>query len=396
MSTRRRQSGLSLIELMIALTIGLVLLGGLTYLFVNSSNSQRVGQQVAQQNGNAQYAMDVLTQDLHLAGYYGQYGAYASGTTLPDPCLTDSADLYNAINFPVQGFTDQETPSAPGIVPAGYPSLTGTTCGTLLPNNNLMPGSDILVIRHVDTNPLNVGDNSVSGQVYLQTDPLGAAMQTGDGSAITSTGTATGGTATITYRSSSGALIAGPINQYYVDIYFVAPCSVPADGSNICTGATDDQGHPIPTLKLLQLGLDGSGNLAFNTITIAEGIQAMKLEYGIDTTPASTNSITGHVGDGVPDCYIPNSATASLTASNFTNAVAVKVFLISRNTTTTKNFTDNKYYPVATSGTAAACGGTLGTGLVYGSYGDGYMRHAYESLVRLTNLAGRREIPGGD
>src|SRR6266853_1707867 len=80
--------GFSLIELMIAMTIGLLILAGLVTLFVNTSQSQQALQRSAQQIENGRYAMDVLIQDLHHAGYYGRYSAYSDGTTLPDPCIT--------------------------------------------------------------------------------------------------------------------------------------------------------------------------------------------------------------------------------------------------------------------------------------------------------------------
>ena len=49
--------------------------------------------------------------------------------------------------------------------------------------------------------------------------------------------------------------VAAAIRRYRTHIYFVAPCSVPFDGSNppICTGPSDDGGRPIPTLKRLEV-----------------------------------------------------------------------------------------------------------------------------------------------
>ena len=48
-ASRRRQQGLSLIELMIAITLGLLVLAGLTTVFVTASESQRELQRSAQQ-----------------------------------------------------------------------------------------------------------------------------------------------------------------------------------------------------------------------------------------------------------------------------------------------------------------------------------------------------------
>ena len=386
------QSGMSLIELMISLTIGLVLLAGLTVVFVNSSKAQRVGQSASQANDNARYAMDTITTDLHHAGYYGDYAGYAQGITLPDPCST--APTITDLQFPVQGFI-AVMPTGNSVPSNQYPSFTGTTCATLLPQANLMPGSDVLVVRRTDTTPVAVGSAAVAGQLYLQTSPLGAELQTGAGANLTTASQADGATAAdlTIYNSTTSTNVAGPVNQYYVDIYFVAPCSVPKGGGATCTGANDDNGSPIPTLKMLQLGLV-SGAMGFNTYTIAQGIQAMKLEFGIDNVPNSVSTLTGRLGDGQPDCYEPNSITNQPATTDYPNAVSIKVFMISRSVTTIKNFTDSKYYEMGspTSFGFTSCGAT-GDGVKYGQYGDAYMRHGYESDIRLTNLSSRREIP---
>jgi|SRR5215469_12981644 len=375
-----RQSGFSLIELMIALTIGMFLLAGMMTVYINGSKSQRQLQESAGQIENGRYAMDTLTQSIHLAGYYGEYASIATAGGLPDPCATDAATLTAALSYPVEGFTAAQATSG---IPTAYPDLSATTCGTaLLPQANLMPGSDILVVRYADTATLAVGGTAVSNEVYLQADALQAQIQLGNGAATTATSNASGGTATI----QDNLLNAAPINQYHTRIYFVAPCSVPAGGGTVCTGAGDDQGNPIPTLKYLDLDTTAAGG--FDTISVSEGIQALKLEYGIDDVPAQKNAQTGQIGDGVPDYYVPSSTASTPVATDFPNAVTVKVFLIARDRDPATGFTDNvKTYAVATSATYN------GTGLTYGPYNDAYHRHAYQSEVRLENLASRREIP---
>jgi type IV pilus assembly protein PilW len=379
---RTTQRGFSLIELLIAMGLGLLLMAGLVTVFANSSQSQRELQRTAQQIENGRYAMDILTQDLHHAGFYGRYTAYTAPTTAPDPCITgDATALAAALGMPVQGFVaaDQST----------KPSLTGTTCGTYLTSANLYAGSDILVIRRAETTALAVGATAVSGEVYMQTNPDTVSVQFGNGAAITATSKADGGAATILQKNAN----AEAIRKYRVHIYFVAPCSVPAGGGSVCTGSTDDQGKPIPTLKRLELSVDSTGTLTFNTVPISEGIEALKIEYGIDNSPATTNASTQLIGDGASDLYIPNASTSAPSVTDFPNAVAAKVFLIARNTEASAGFIDAKTYPVATSATALGAGTVAGTGLTYGPYNDGYKRHAYFSEIRLMNLSSRRENP---
>ena len=391
-----KQHGLSIIELMIAMTIGLLLLAGLAVVFSNSSQSQRELQKSAQQIENGSYAMEAVTQDIHLAGYYGRYSAYADGTALPDPCITgDAAALAGALSVPVQGFVAASQ--------ASRPDLSATTCGaaTWLPNVNLYPGSDILVIRRAGTTPLRYpgdgllpavasADTGVSNDVYIQSDPATVEIQFGAGGTITSISKADGVTAAAIRQKNGNA---ESIRKYHVHIYFVAPCSVPAGAGDVCTGANDDGGRPIPTLKRLELGVDGGGNRTFNIVPISEGIEAFKIEYGIDNSPNTANSSTGRIGDGAADVYIPNIATAAPTVVDFANAVSAKVWLIARNTEPSAGYSDTKTYPVATSSAVLGAGTVQGTGRVYGPYNDQFKRHSYFSGLRLTNLSARRENP---
>jgi len=369
-----------MIELLVAMAIGLMLMAGLVTVFANSSQSQRELQRTAQQIENGRYAMDVLTQDLHHAGYYGRYASYNATVTAPDPCITgDAAALQLSMSFPVQGYVASSQSSRP--------SLGTSTCGTYLPSANLYPGSDVLVIRRADTSALAVGATAAAGEVYLQSGPLDAQIQFGAGTPITATSQADGNTATIVQKSGNAEFI----RKYHVHIYFVAPCSIPNGGGSVCTGSSDDQGKPIPTLKRLELSVDSSGTLTFNTVPIAEGVEALKIEYGIDNNPGTPNASTGLIGDGAPDLYIPNAGTASPTDMDFANVVTAKVFLVARNTESTAGFKDTKTYAVATS--SSSTGAVAGTGLAYGPYNDGYKRHGYFSEIRLINLSSRRENP---
>ena len=65
------QQGLSLIELMIAITLGLFITGGLIQLFVNSHQSYRVQENVSRLQENGRFAMSFLIKDIRMADYWG-------------------------------------------------------------------------------------------------------------------------------------------------------------------------------------------------------------------------------------------------------------------------------------------------------------------------------------
>ncbi|MGQ9685301.1 MAG: PilW family protein [Thiobacillaceae bacterium] len=89
---RSAQVGLTLIELMIALGLGLIIVAALGYLFVGNRQAFRVQDNLARMQENGRYAMEILGQDLRMVGYIGcarlgevTVAATASGATAPTP-----------------------------------------------------------------------------------------------------------------------------------------------------------------------------------------------------------------------------------------------------------------------------------------------------------------------
>jgi type IV pilus assembly protein PilW len=128
-------------------------------------------------------------------------------------------------------------------------------------------------------------------------------------------------------------------------------------------------------------------------VPIAEGIQAFKVELGIDTTPTAVNACTTRKGDGAPDLYLPNSTTSAITAADLAGVVAAKVWIVARSPQSTPGFTDTKTYSVATATDVLGAGAVAGSGLTYGPYNDPYKRHAFFSEMRAVNPSARREVP---
>lgn len=382
---RRAERGFSLVEMMIAMTIGLMITAGLVTIFANTSNSQQELRRTSQQIENGRYAMDVLTQDLQLAGYFGSFRKIVAPTTAPDPCSVtvgvSAGDLKDAINLPVQAY------NAPSLTTT--PTLPAS-CAPYLPASNLSPGSDVVVLRRADTQYVAIGTATPAGQVYSQGNPSTIDIHLGGGT-TTCTSRADGTAATVTRRlkypasvdiCSGTASPAGYLRQYHVDIYFVAPCNNPTSGTTC--DSTADGGKPIPTLKRLELTASG-GATAFKTTNIAEGIEFLKLGYGIDDTPTAVNSDTGLIGDGAPDRY---SLAPSL--ADMSNIVTARVDMLVRNPEPSASFTDTKTYalgvdPVVNTNPAVTIPATL--------LDQTYRRHVYSAEIRLVNLSSRKEIP---
>ena len=78
-ASRSRMQGLSLIEVMISLVIGLVVVGAVMVTYLGSGKSGQQQAAYSEMNENAQIALGIMSRDLLLAGYAKPTG-YDSGT----------------------------------------------------------------------------------------------------------------------------------------------------------------------------------------------------------------------------------------------------------------------------------------------------------------------------
>ena len=354
----KRQHGLSLVELMISLTIGLVLLLGITTLIVQQSQTRDEMEKSSRQIENGRYAMQILHDDIEHAGFYGYYLPPAATGSLPDPCSTTTSILDAAMSLPIQGYNN--------VLPTA--SFTCTLDGASSSNNanNYLAGTDILVIRRADTLSFNNPALAASSVTYLQTGYEGtnpAAVPTA--SHVLATGPDTSASIFTLIKKPPTNLTPADMRIYITRIYFISPCSVPAGGGTSCTGVNDDNGRPIPTLKRLDLSATG-----FSVTPLVEGIENMQLDYGIDTNL-----------DGYPESY--STCSTCTTAADWFNVMAIRINLLARNTECTTGYTDTKSYDLGGGAASAPAPAVTCTN------GD-YKRHVFTELVRAINPSGRR------
>lgn len=351
-----KRRGFTLIELMISLTIGLLLMAGLVSVFASSSRAHAEIKKSSEHAENGRMAIWELSRDAGLAGYYGEfYNLPAPAAAPPDPCVITPAALYAALAFPLQGY------EAPAVSPL-----------SCLGNNDFVAGTDILVVRRADTTALLPTDVPTDNDIYIQTTSSAAEIQVGlAGSAVGTTKKADG---TNTVLFLKDGVTAARIRKLHVHIYFIAPCSVPSNGGDFCTGTGDDGGRPIPTLKRLELASVG-GVTTWQLAPLSEGIQNLQVDYGIDSLPATQNTSTGQFGDGAPDSY-----TTSPAAADWPNVVSIKVRVLARATLLTLGHTDVKTYAMGLAGAV-------------GPFNDSFKRHIFSNAIRLVDVSGRREIP---
>ncbi|MDO6452961.1 PilW family protein [Neptunomonas phycophila] len=76
---KQSQAGFSLIELMVALVLGLVLMGAVVNSFLSSSQTYRVQEALSRSQESARFALEIIGQELRMAGFDNPRGAVLQG-----------------------------------------------------------------------------------------------------------------------------------------------------------------------------------------------------------------------------------------------------------------------------------------------------------------------------
>lgn len=342
----RYQRGMTLVEWMVSMTIGLVLLAGLTALIARQSSTQAELEKSSRQIENGRYAMQLLNEDIQMAGYYGEFSKVS--TTPPasiDPCSTDLTVMEGLMAFPVQGYdNDTATTVRPSCISAA----------------NHVPGTDILVVRRVEPATLTIATaaSAAGGQVYLQSGllpPGGVEFEK-----KLATGATTAAFTLLTQAKPGIPAAPAALRKFLVHIYFVSPCSVMAGSS--CS-SSDDGGKPIPTLKRMELTAAG----AMTTVPLVEGIENMQIDYGIDSIAPI---------DGAPDGQFVSTTT------NWANVMALRIHLLARSNESSAGYVDPKTYTMGVKADATAQTVTPGTA---------HKRRLFSQLIRVVNPSSRRD-----
>ncbi|MCD9029781.1 PilW family protein [Luteimonas sp. BDR2-5] len=177
MNTHRhpRVRGFSLIELMIAMLIGLLLLIGVVQLFSASRAAYQLSEGMSRVQENGRFAIDFLQRDTRMAGHFGcvndQSHSLADPAGITTTFASSPAAAVDPLRFDIsiQGYEAEDT--APGealtlpAIGAAAPASgwAGLSAGSPVAaaTANRVPGSDILVLRYLA--PEGVPVTSIGG-----------------------------------------------------------------------------------------------------------------------------------------------------------------------------------------------------------------------------------------
>lgn len=381
------QAGLSLVELMIGVALGLVIVGALIGFFVSTSRNNRELAQVNRQIEAGRFAIQLLENDIVHAGFWGSYVpqfddlSYRTAPTdvpnaIPEVCLA-----WNVNSSPPVPWPPQYQVNMLGIPVQAYDGVPAGCATSFLPDRQA--NTDVLLVRHGATCEFGEA-GCASGSLYFQASqcnkeltadpPRRFVMDTDAASFVLRQKGCR-----IVDNVSEGAALA-PRRRVVSHVYYVR------DYANFA-------GDGIPTLMRLELGLSANGKVEFLAPeALVEGIQGFSVELGIDdrsATGAAVNYtqaiawqdpnnkvVATNRGDGSPDSYIRCTAAAPCTAAQLMNAVAVRLHVLARSLERSPGHLDTKTY-------------LLGD-VALGPYNDDIKRHVFTTLLRLHNVSGRR------
>ncbi len=302
-----KQKGLSLVELMISITLGLILLTGVMKVFLSSKTVFSTQQALSRVQETGRLAIEFISRDIRMAGYMG--------------CASRTADM--VVTNTLNNATTFRYDFNQAIM--GYSAATVGAAYTLLPTPTA--STDIVVLRSASGNGTVVTKNNNSAQLFVSNTSVEAngcgttnrisglcnddilivsdcAKATvfqatlvqaagGEVNVVHSNAAATPGNAISSWGGSSVNDTFGPGSEILSatnTAYFVAPGAI--------------SGRP----SLWQ-------NVNGTNLELLEGVENMSILYGVDTN----------------DDFIPNqySKAAAVTAgTNWDKVVAVRIELL--------------------------------------------------------------------
>jgi type IV pilus assembly protein PilW len=301
----RLQHGMSLVELMVALTIGTFLLAGAISVFGKTRDLYRTNEAAARLQETARYAMGTIEADLRMANYWGlmsradliENGPALDLANLPavDPAYSLPAELQG-----YAGTINQCGAMWAVKLPAYVEATNSYTLGCAADGAGAVAGADTLTIRRASTQVIAAaGLGASAGQIKLQTSRV-------QGSLFSS---ATLPAGYLPPLSETRALV---VNGYYV-------------------GQDSDERAGTPSLRRKQLDLQGGAPTIFD-LQIVPGVEDLQVEFGGDFND-----------DQNADYFVqPNVA---IPAGD--QIVAVRVWLLVRAEQQETGFVDGRTYEYA-------------------------------------------------
>ena len=315
------QAGFTLIEMMIAITIGLGILAGLVGVLSANSNNARSNDRTSELMSNGRYALNSMKSELRQAGFRGYTWGEPTVITpstlgaLSNECLESGASAGAFISNIRQGIWGANN--------------SNPFSGSCIPSASFAPGNDVLVVRRVAaTPPTSLSANTV----YFQSSyAVGQIFR---------------GTTAPVFDASQVPVTSFAVQIY---VYYISPFTVSSTESPL-----------VPALYRVSLQSDGS----MSRELVASGIEHMHVQYGklipgLVPTTQFFNTLSG------------SSTTTASTDWDYVNLV--RIWLLARNETAEPGYVNSNVYVLGD------------TSYDYSAAPDGFRRQVFSTVVGLRN-----------
>ncbi len=358
------QHGFSIVELMVAMVLGLLLTTGITKVYLTTKDTYNLSENLSRLQENARFAMQYLTQDVRMAGFL--------------PCRINE-NMANTIQG-TETFFDFFTMSLVGHEGgvssfAGFPS-EGITPGDRVAGTDaiVILGGDDEIFKVAESNPNKNSANFKLNDLHTLDDGDIALVCDGTHSAIFQVTNVNSSNVTIVHNTGNGVASPGNCTK---SLGGIGDCSDPGGlfpyvfepGAQMvkfkAVGYFIGVSSSGTSRSLYRRRLDvnhGTVNAGFVIEELIDGIENMQILYGENTD-----------GDTEPESYV--TANNVLT---WNNVVAVRIGLLAHTPDQIKKINDTNTYNVA--GTQIA---DTGTTITHG--GDQRSRNVFNSTIKLRN-----------
>ncbi|MBN8430341.1 PilW family protein [Microbulbifer salipaludis] len=305
----RSQKGISLVELMISITIGLILMTGVVQLFLSSRATFSTQQALARVQESGRMAMEFLSEDIRMAGYMG--------------CMSRNLNFHNTLNNANSLQYDF------GVAIEGLDNVGATPVAEY--PVDILQGTDALVVRSAGGNSVGVTRNNDSAQLFVENTGVTATCDTGEDSY---SGLCENDILVVSDCSKARVFQATNLQEnsggVEVNVVHSGASAVPGNAETSWGGSSNPEetfGADSEIIKMntsiyyVADGTTGTPSLwrQINGGTAQElltGVQDMQLTYGRDTS-----------GDGIPDSYVDASALTTPAAWETVSSVRVQLLI---------------------------------------------------------------------
>ncbi|MFI3217656.1 MAG: PilW family protein [Methylococcales bacterium] len=334
------QRGFTLIELMIAMLIGVFLMGGVIQIFLSAKQAYRLQENLSRLQENGRFAMDFITKDVRMAGFAGCASKISVNNIAtpvspsPNPAtIPTAAAAVVTVSGTSRGINgvDGANVTASNWDGAAYPAACGTT-----PANQCIAGTDVISIQSATSCGGQLTSTTTGTQIQINTANT-CGISTNDVLIIANCTTAdifvansyATGTGTIGYDTTSHNIAKGLSATYGTDAEIL---TAKLTSYFIRSGAGG-----IPSLYRIDNTKAASGT---NPVELIEGIENMQILYGVDSDLAPDYLPNYYVDESKIPPTIPtkNSTGTTVNADGWTRVVSVRITLLA--VTPDNNLTD--------------------------------------------------------